>query len=98
MQYYLSSREVEISEAPGQRKHRASLRFLQRGRLPRSVLAHDDRSRSCDALDFEADYYSEADFVVGATVHVFGRAMTVTDVDDATQAWYAAEMGVDQRR
>ena len=97
MQYYQASREVEISEAPGQRAHRASLRFLQRGRLPRTVLAHDDRARSCDVLDIERDYYSEADFLVGATIHVFGREMTVTDVDDTTQAYYLAEHGIDQR-
>jgi len=97
MQYYQASREVEISEAPGQRAHRTSLRFLQRGRLPRTVLAHDDRARSCDVFDTERDYYSLADFLVGATVHVFGREMTVIDVDDATQAFFLTELGIDQR-
>lgn len=97
MQYYLATREVEISEAPGQRKDRTSLRFLQRGRLPRTVLAHDDRARGCDALNCERDYYSEKDFLVGETVAVFGRVMRVIGVDDTTQEWHLKKHGVDQR-
>jgi hypothetical protein len=97
MQYYLSSQEVEISEVPGQRNHRSLLRLLKRRRLPRTVLAHDDRSRSCEAFEYEHDYYHAEDLLVGATINVFGRPMLICDVDDKTQEWYAREMGHDQR-
>lgn len=97
MQYYMNTQEVEISEAPGQRPDRTLLRLLKRRRLPRAVMPHDDRPRSCELYEYEHDYYHEDDLLVGSTINVFGRPMLICDVDDATQAWYMKEMGVDQR-
>lgn len=97
MQYYLSTQEVEISEAPGQRNYRTLLLLLKRRRLPRNVMAHDDRPRSCEAFEYEHDYYHEDDLLVGNTINVFGRPMLIVDVDDRTQEWYMSEMGIDQQ-
>jgi len=97
MRFFLGTEMAELSELPGQRPDRTFLTLLKDRRLPRTVLAHDDRQRSCEDFDFEKDYYHVEDFMVGATINVFGRPMLICDVDDKTQEWYATNMGVDQR-
>lgn len=95
--YFMATREVEIKEEKGQRIYATSLTLLRRSRLPKTVMAHDDRGRSMDTPDIEADYYHEDDLLVGNTISVFGRDMLICDCYDSTAEWYAENYGIDQK-
>jgi len=96
--FYMATREVEVHEEKGQKDYATRLKLLRRQRLPKGLhLLQDSRPRSCDRFDYEADYYNELDLVVGTTINIMGREMLVCDCDDATQAWYRDNVGVDQK-
>lgn len=94
--YYPVDEETEIIEQKVKGTARPPI-FLKKRRLPRFVLPHDNRMRSCDDETGDEDYYNEDDFIVGSHIEVFGRNMVIYDCDDATQAWYLKEKGIDQR-
>lgn len=97
LSYYLVTEEVEISEERGQRDYECHPQLLKRRKLPRYVLAHDDRMRGVEDETGREDYYTEDDLRVGDSISVFGRDMLIVDCDDSTQAWYIKEKGLDQR-
>ncbi len=45
------------------------------------------------AKDGSAEYYSPADFAVGASLNFFGRELVVTDADQYTREWHARVLG-----
>ncbi|RYE82827.1 MAG: hypothetical protein EOO65_04930, partial [Methanosarcinales archaeon] len=83
-------------EEKGQRSYMTAPMLLKRVRLPRKLIAHDDRARSCEDFDVDSDYYNEHDFIVGNTVNIFGRDMLICDCEPATAEWYLTELGIDQ--
>jgi Ca2+-binding EF-hand superfamily protein len=94
--YFLSSDEVEIKRLRGYGEYPGMNTLLTRRKLPKFILAHDDRERSAEDGTGDEDYYHPEDLRVGDAVHVFGRKMLLFDCDDFTRAWYASELGVDQ--
>ena len=100
LSYFLSDETVEIREAKkgeGKRSAGSFSKLVKRGRLPRTLIVHDDRGRSAEEFSGSDDYYSEDDFRVGGPLFVYGRDMVIADCDDYTQEWYAVEKGLDQR-
>ncbi len=94
--YFLSSDEVEIKRLRGYGEYPGMNTLLSRRKLPKFILAHDDRERSAEDGTGDEDYYHPEDFRVGGTVLVFGRKMLLFDCDDFTRRWYADALGVDQ--
>ena len=97
LSYFLSTDEVEIKENKGKKQFMSNPCLLRRSRLPRIILAHDDRMRSSEDCTGDEDYYQIEDFMVGQPILIFGREMTICDCDDFTQNWYLEHLGVDQR-
>jgi Ca2+-binding EF-hand superfamily protein len=95
--YHLATETVDIKDAKGKKTFGGWPTLLQRRRLPKFVLAHDDRMRSAEDVTGDEDYYNENDFIVGTTINVFGRRMLLADCDKATQNWYKSHKGIDQR-
>ena len=56
--------------------------LLKRQPLSRSVLITDDRTRGIEDDNGYEDYYTEDDFVVGATINVLGRQVLLYDADE----------------
>lgn len=83
---------VDIIEVYGNNKgySTTSARLFKRGLLPRSGLVHDDRSRSIEDDNGEADYYTSSEFRVGAEINVLGRKVRLYDATPATLQWLAA--------
>ena len=96
LSYYLATQEVEMKEAKGKKQFMGWPTLLKRARLPRTIIVHDDRMRSCENVTGDEDYYTEDDFVVGRTISIFGRTMTMCDCDPFTQQWYLEHKGIDQ--
>jgi hypothetical protein len=95
--YYLATEEAEIQEEKGQKSYISWSTFLRRGKLPRTIITYDNRSRGCDDATGEEDYFNEGDFLVGRHLSVYGRDMLMCDCDDVTQDWYLRHKGLDQR-
>jgi hypothetical protein len=98
MSYDLAEEMAELTQLVERKGVVRPPPFMKKRRLPRFILAHDDRMRSCDDETGDEDYYTEDDFKVGATIEVFGRSMLIFDCDDFTQQWYMKNKGYDQRR
>ena len=97
MSYHLATETMDIKETKGKKSLAGWPTLLQRRRLPRFVLAHDDRMRSAEDVTGDEDYYNENDFMCGTTINVFGRKMLIADVDKPTQAWYLKHKGINQK-
>ena len=97
LSYHLASETMDIKEAKGKKSLAGWPTLLMRRRLPKFVLAHDDRMRSAEDVTGDEDYYNENDFVCGQTINVFGRKMLIADVDKPTQAWYLKHKGINQK-
>lgn len=97
MSYFLATESVEIKETKGKKQIQGWPTLLRRMRLPRFILAHDDRMRSAEDVTGDEDYYNEDDFLVGQSIHVFGRQMLIADCDKPTAHWYLVNKGVDQK-
>ena len=95
--YHLATETMDIKETKGKKSLAGWPTLLQRRRLPKFVLAHDDRMRSAEDVTGDEDYYNENDFIVGQSINVFGRKMLICDVDKPTQAWYLKHKGIDQK-
>ena len=97
LSYFLATEQTEIKENKGKKQFMGNPTLLSKMRLPKGILAHDDRMRSCEDVTGDEDYYHEDDFVVGKTISIFGRVMTICDCDEFTQNWYLEHKGIDQR-
>ena len=97
MSYHLATETMDIKETKGKKSLAGWPTLLQRRRLPKFVLAHDDRMRSAEDVTGDEDYYNENDFMCGTTINVFGRKMLIADVDKPTQAWYLKHKGINQK-
>jgi Ca2+-binding EF-hand superfamily protein len=95
--YHLATETVDIKDAKGKKTFGGWPTLLQRRRLPKFVLAHDDRMRSAEDVTGDEDYYNENDFMCGQSINVFGRKMLIADVDKPTQAWYLKHKGINQK-
>jgi len=97
LSYYLATELSEIKEAKGKKQVQGWPTLLRKTRLPRFIMAHDDRMRSAEDVTGDEDYYTEKDFIVGSTINVFGRQMVIADCDKFTQQWYLTHMNIDQQ-
>ena len=97
LSYFLASEQCEIKENKGKKQFMGNPTLLSKMRLPKTVIAHDDRMRSCEDVTGDEDYYHEDDFRVGENIRVFGREMSICDCDDFTQQWYLENRGIDQK-
>jgi Ca2+-binding EF-hand superfamily protein len=97
LSYYLATELTEIKETKGKKSIAGWPTLLRKTRLPKFIMAHDDRMRSAEDVTGDEDYYTEDDFIVGKTINVFGREMLIADCEKATAAWYLANKGIDQR-
>jgi Ca2+-binding EF-hand superfamily protein len=95
--YFLATEVVDIKEAKGEKTVAAWPTLLKRRRLPKFVLAHDDRMRSAEDVTGDEDYYNENDLIVGQSINVFGRKFILADCDKATQLWYMKNKGINQK-
>ena len=106
-------REAGVTAARGGGGVAQYLTLVKRSRLPKLALpslrgSGDTTSRSSNRVnsggasrtcnsDDAPTFITENDLRVGERLNVYGRIMTMCDVDNATQTWYAAEHGIDQR-
>lgn len=97
MTYHLAEEEAELTQLVERKGVVRPPPFMKKRRLPRFILAHDDRMRSCDEETGDEDYYNEDDFRVGSVIEVFGRKMVIYDCDDFTQDWYLKNKNYNQR-
>lgn len=82
--YYLADDTVEAFEVHGNNKGRAPvIKTFSRAKLPRAVLAHDDRTRSIEDDNGEDDYYTldDPDFRVGSTIRIMGQPVFLYAAD-----------------
>jgi len=82
---------VDIVEVYGHNKgyDSTSSRLLNRSRLPRSPVVHDDRTRSIEDDNGDSDYYTTPEFRVGAVINVMGRNVRLFEADARTLRWMA---------
>ncbi len=82
---------VSIVEVYGNNKgyDGTSAKLFKRGRLPRRFVVHDDRTRSIEDDNGDEDYFTTAEFRVGALINVMGRNVRITEADEATLKWLA---------
>lgn len=94
--YFLADDTVEVLEvhAPNSGRDKWPA-LLKRQPLSRSVLITDDRTRGIEDDNGYDDYYTEDDFVVGATIKVLGREVLLYDADESTHRWSIEERGID---
>ncbi|XP_062267538.1 EF-hand domain-containing protein 1 [Platichthys flesus] len=70
MTYFLSNDMISIFEKPSRNSGIISGKFLEKTRIPKPGSTVDD-----------PEFYSPADFAIGATVDVFGHRFVLTDAD-----------------
>jgi Ca2+-binding EF-hand superfamily protein len=97
LSFYLATELTEIKEAKGKKSVQGWPTLLRKTRLPKFIMAHDDRMRSAEDVTGDEDYYNEDDFIVGRTISVFGRNMVIADCDKVTQQWYLTHKKIDQK-
>ncbi|KAA0150824.1 hypothetical protein FNF29_04938 [Cafeteria roenbergensis] len=97
--YYLTDGTVEVLrlKPPGANRQSLPAKFLLRARLPRKIIIHDDRARSCEDGTGDEDYFNETDFRVGDTITVHSMPMLIYDCDGPTHRWYMDNYGIDQK-
>lgn len=95
--YYLATDEVQIDRLRSARPIPGLSQLLKRSRLPRALIHHDDRPRSCEDGTGSEDYMKVDDFRVGETVNVYNREMLIYDCDETAQAWFLENRGIDQK-
>jgi EF-hand domain-containing protein 1 len=99
IKFFLVDDTVELTHIrlPHERKTLDPLRFLSRRRMPKSLIVHDDRERSCEDGTGDEDYFTAADFRVGQVASIYSKDMLIYDCDDFTQKWCLENLGVDQK-
>lgn len=99
IKYDLSNDEVELVSLamPGEAKTSDSIRFLSKRRMPKRLIVHDDRMRSCEDGTGDEDYCTADDFRVGEELNVYSKPMLLYDCDSYTQEWYLSNKGIDQK-
>lgn len=98
--YYLADDTVEAFEVHGNNKGRAPvIKMFSRAKLPRGVLAHDDRTRSIESDNGEDDYYTldDADFRVGCTIKIMGQPVFLYAADSLAIRHVKETYGVDMQ-
>ena len=65
LSYFLATEQCEIKENKGKKQFMGNPTLLSKMRLPKIILAHDDRMRSCEDVTGDEDYYHEDDLIVG---------------------------------
>ena len=65
LSYFLATEQAEIKENKGKKQFMGNPTLLSKMRLPKGILAHDDRMRSCEDITGDEDYYHEDDLIVG---------------------------------
>jgi EF-hand domain-containing protein 1 len=65
------------------------IKVFTRARLPRHPILHDDRQRSIEDDNGDEDYFTAAEFHIGAKMNVLGRPIVIYDADPATLKWLA---------
>jgi len=100
MYYYLADDTVEAFEVHGNNKGRAPvIKSFSRAKLPRAVLAHDDRTRSIEDDNGDDDYYTidDPDFRVGHTIKIMGQPVFLYFADGNAIRHVQATYGEDMR-
>lgn len=67
--------------------------LLARQKLPRSFVASNQAQIGHDESD-DVEFFTEQDFRIGHTIHVYTRELLITDADDYTRRFYADVYGV----
>lgn len=98
LNYYLADDSIQINTVIKPNSGYDSYpNLLNRQRVPRRVLYHDDRMRTVEDDTGMEDYYNYDDLRVGQTINILGRDLLFCDCDEFTQKWYLSNHGVDQR-
>lgn len=69
-------------------------KLVKKQRIPR--LYHGVPSVGSKESDFENQYISDQDLVVGTTIEIYGRDMLLYDCDQFTRDYYMQQYGVEQ--
>ncbi|KAJ9460319.1 putative calcium-binding protein CML16 [Diplonema papillatum] len=71
--------------------------FLKKQRLPKpgSPSQPTDIETLCKKKAHRQEYYTDVDLFIGKTVNVFGRVLTICDMDEATRNYYKAQFGME---
>jgi len=91
--YYLADNTVEVNEAHCRNSGRANWPlFMKKGPL------YKKNTTGCypGMLKSDADLYMPEDCMVGSSINIWGRTVTLYDCDDFTQQFYQDFMGIDQ--
>jgi len=92
LNYFLADDTVEVMEVSSSMSGRDPFpALLKKQRLPKRDVGIVGDAGAPESSD--ADFYAAADFMVGATVNVYGRAFFIYAVDEFTKEYLKRRMG-----
>jgi hypothetical protein len=94
--YFLADDTVEVMEVKQANSGRDNFpAFLKRSKLPKRYgEIAPSVSKIGTSTNAKVQYYTDADFVVGQPVHVYGRELVVAGADDFTKNFYFTKYGM----
>mmetsp|Transcript_24048 Transcript_24048/g.78235 ORF Transcript_24048/g.78235 Transcript_24048/m.78235 type:complete len:455 (+) Transcript_24048:259-1623(+) len=93
--YFLQDDKIEVLEVKQQNSGRDPFpKLVKKQRVPR--VFRGVPSVGSKEEDFEDEYISDKDLIVGNTIEIFGRDMFLYDCDSFTREYYLHQYGVEQ--